>query len=108
MRLPTLLGSLSSGRLRSGYGRRDRLTRIDTGRSRDLREFSAAKREVRQSDQRMRLATTKSCFETVDRRRRVVAREAEQGFAQQPAHAVGRVGTLAKKLGSIGIEVVDS
>src|SRR5260370_17177901 len=37
MRLPTRLWSLSSGRLHLGYGRRDRLTRIDTGGRRKIR-----------------------------------------------------------------------
>ena len=55
--------------------------------------IDTAKGEVCQSNQCMRLAATESCFQ-----RRVVAREAEQGFAQQPTHAVGRVGTLAENM----------
>jgi hypothetical protein len=43
----------------------------------------------------------------VNRRQSAVTRKMEQGFTQQPTHAIGRVGALAEKSGSSGIEVVD-
>jgi hypothetical protein len=73
----------------------------------DLGEFAAAQRQMHQRDQRMRLAAAEPRFQSIDGRRRSVARETEQRLPQHKANSLRRCRAVAKERYRVGVEAVD-